>query len=372
MLSACGWCSSIKISTQLNTFNIENVTRESRAVAAVYLFVTGNLVAESLVIAAEALCGSTEGYEIKMITDGNLPTIPENISAQCKHMSFDCDHLEFEPQDILITGLMWPGVVERKLISEAKERGALTIVMYPDIAGTVEKFLIDGSALLPDYICVADKITYENLLLGGIPGELIIPIGSLYLDKIFQRYRSSEQISCESYIGYLSVPNANDFTMWGRSLGYNELDIARDLAAVCGHYEVGLRIRKHPKEFGSEKYNVAELQAVVVEDHKRCEIINFIAGCTAIVSSYSTALVIAKKMGKVAISYQPGCSNPARASLYKALGIPVINNPQELESALFLKGEPTGNRHKDHVFFNKDRAQETFIDFIKGVSACVS
>lgn len=337
--------------------------------AKIHLFVKGNLVAESLIIAAEALCTLAEGYEIRMITDGYLPALPDNVSTQCSRIAFNGAEINFNPADILITGLMWPGDAERKLISSAKAAGALTIIMYPDIAGTVEKFLVGGETLLTDYICVADKITYENLLLGGVPGEIIIPLGSLYLDKIIKMHRSNIPVDSGDAVGYLSVPNKNDFDAWERHLGYDELEIAADLAAVCGTRNTALRIRKHPKEYELDKYGAEAFTLSAIENHSDCSILEFIDGCSAIVSSYSTALVIAKKMGKLAISYQPNCVNPARASLYHALDIPVVTDCKRLEATLFAQNSSM-KVSRDYVLFNNDRAQEMFVDFIRGVSAC--
>lgn len=335
----------------------------------VYLFATGNLVAESMIIAARALEKLSDDCEINIITDDSFCIDLNDSLAKFKSIAVNRQPIEFNEGDILITGLMWPGIIERKLIYSAKSKKATTIILYQDIAGTAQKLFIDDKLLLPDYICVSDKITYENLLLAGIPGSKLAPIGSLYIDDIFNSYQN-KNISNNNIVAYLSVPNRNDFKMWGEDLGYDEVIIAEEIFEVCQELDHKLYIRKHPKEYQSNKYQTFHCETNCVEDYTASSIIDFIEKCSVIISTYSTALVIAKKIGKHTISFQPNCNSPARSELYRAMNIPILSDKKEVLKSIENYKNGTKARKSEYLFFNRNRAEDAFLDFIKEILIC--
>jgi hypothetical protein len=336
----------------------------------IYLFVTGNLVAESMIIAAKALEKLSNDCEINIITDDSFCIIFNYSLSRFNKIDISKQTIKFEKGDVLITGLMWPGITEQELINSAKSVNATTIILYQDIAGTAQKLFIGNELLLPDYICVSDKITYENLLLAGVPGCRLAPLGSLYIDEIFNSYQNKAPLPDNNVIGYLSVPNKNDFKMWGHDLGYDEIIVAEDIHDICQEINHKLCIRKHPKEYQSNKYQNLDSRITQVEDYTSSSIIEFIEKCSVIISTYSTALVIAKKIGKHTISYQPNCDTPVRSALYQAMNIPISNNKNDV-LRLMENYKNGGNiRKSEYLFFNRNRAADAFVDFIKEILIC--
>ena len=186
----------------------------------VFVFVTGNLVAESLLVAAREIKASNIDCSVQLLTDGAILAGDTDLVGDLKNIDLTCDEVKMSKEDILITGMMWPGHSERRLITLARKSGATPVVVLPDIAGNADKFKVDNGFFLPDYICVSDKCTYDNLVAAGIPSEIIIPTGSMYLDDIFRCYTPRATSCSELSVGYLSVPNKRDFSAWGRDFGF--------------------------------------------------------------------------------------------------------------------------------------------------------
>ncbi|WDE05711.1 hypothetical protein SG34_001895 [Thalassomonas viridans] len=335
----------------------------------VYFYITGNLAAETLILASDALKRANPELNIQLLTDGALPTLPEQLVTSTMVMhDLDNQDIGLSPGDVVITGMMWPGNDERKIFREAKENGALSVVLLPDISGDANKFCYRGELYLPDFICVSDKITYDNLVQLNIPKKKIVTVGSLYLDSLFKNYIPGEENKPQQNIGYLSVPNRKDFINWGCDYGFGEVEIAEDLVGISRNTGMDLLIRKHPKELSSAKYDHLENSHCQVTDHNAGSITAFIEKCDVVVSTYSTSLIIAMRMGRKAISYQPDCTSPVRGGIYERLGIPVATSYQELSVLINNSTSMEGGGSISDLLFNSDLSEGEFVNFINRVA----
>ncbi|KZX00370.1 hypothetical protein [Pseudoalteromonas luteoviolacea] len=332
----------------------------------VYFFVTGNLAAETLLIAANELKSKCPDLAVELLTDGVLPTLPNDfVSSKMKPHNI-AKEIGLKKGDIVITGMMWPGDKERAIFREARESKAKSIVLLQDISGDANKFMYQGELHLPDHICVSDTLTYENLINIGIPKNKVVSLGSLYLDNLFKEIEQESNNNNNKRIGYLTVPNLSDFKNWGSDYGYNEIEIGKELVELGGRLNMDLIIRKHPKELASDKYDYLGSSSIKCEvtSHKDASIIDFISSCDVVVSTYSTTLIIAKKMGKKVVSYQPTSNKPFRGDVYKRLGIPVTKSIEELYSHLLSSSFQQGKCDLDSVIFNYNHSGEKFSSFI--------
>lgn len=331
----------------------------------IVFYVTGNLVAENLLVAANAVARSHLKCEIEILIDDELLVqnqVSIDSSARINPLK---DNIDLDAGDMFITGMMWPGFKERRLIDHAKKKGAVSVVIFADICGDAKKFLSGPGCILPDFICVSDRFTYSNLLNSGIPRRLLVPAGSLYLDSLV-RENVYRQPDCQSVdIGYLSVPNKSDFLMWGREQHYCEVDIAKDVKEATCLIGAKLVVRKHPKERNSPKYSALEDDGLKVEEAEKMPIIGFIRRFSAVVSSYSTAILLAPMMNRRAISYQPHCRDPVRGLLYKEIGIPVVSSFEDLKRQLSDKDGDIKGKDLNKVLFNVRESEDYFISFVE-------
>ncbi|OCQ21249.1 hypothetical protein A7985_11520 [Pseudoalteromonas luteoviolacea] len=332
----------------------------------VYFFVTGNLAAETLLIAADELKSKFPELDIVLLTDGILPTLSSDfISSSLKEYDIS-NGIGLKEGDIVITGMMWPGDKERGIFREAKDAGAQSVVLLQDISGDAKKFMFQGILHLPDHICVSDLLTYENLLNIGIPKSKIVSLGSLYLDSLFKDFNKVNKCNHSKKIGYLTVPNKNDFKNWGSDYGYVETEVAEDLLRLSEQLNMDMVIRKHPKEHSSSKYDhlVSNSVSCEITSHTDASIIDFISSCDVVVSTYSTTLIIAQKMGKKTVSYQPTENKPFRFEVYERLGIPVTRSRDELYACLLDSRTDERGCPLDSVIFNYNHSSEKFSSFI--------
>lgn len=335
----------------------------------IYFYITGNLAAETLMLASDTLRKERADLDVYLMTDGLLPTVSdEHILSTLLTHDFDNQKMGLSRGDLVITGMMWPGNTERKIFNEAQQVGALSIVILPDIAGDAQKFFYNDRLYLPNYICVSDKITYNNLQEIGVPTNIIISIGSLYLDNLFKSCILVNENKKSLCIGYLSVPNRNDFINWGHDYGFNEVEIAEDLIEVGVQLGMNLLIRKHPKELHSKKYDFLQSEQCVVSSHDMASIIDFIEKCDVVVSTYSTSLIVAKRMGRKAICYQPYCKHPFRADIYENIGIPIVKYPELLCDAISESGPILLDNKINDLLYNSNNSNDMFVDFINGVT----
>jgi hypothetical protein len=328
----------------------------------IWIYISGNLAADSMVMLFDHLASKFPRHGYKLISDGFLPTLTEARKKQITTIDpFNTGEL-FTEGDLLLAGVMTPGNKERALIRQAKARKCRTIAFLNDLGGGARKFFEDGQMVLPNCIAVADLITYENLLKAGMPSFRLLKAGSIFLDSISVETNEDKKKPMRR-VGYLSVPNNDDGAVWGQDLGYSELGIAQDLAELgTGMKEYTLTIRKHPKESGSSKYNVLSAKNIFIEDHNLSSIEDFIFQHSVLISSYSTGLLVAAKLGRSAVSYQPGSANPVRAKLYSSLGIPVLTDKKALQGFMNEGGMTVPS--VDKALFNPGNALHTISSFL--------
>ena len=145
------------------------------------------------------------------------------------------------------------------------------------------------------------------------------------------------------------------------------MDIAHDLNQACDNVGARLTIRKHPKEYGSKKYDNLNMSNCMIQEHDAASIIQFIEEQSIVVSTYSTSLIIAKRMGCRTYSYQPNCHDPVRKDLYRALGVPIVSDSVDLMAILCDDVVLGVDYFSSHMFFNINQSAESFVSFIGGI-----
>lgn len=331
----------------------------------IWIYISGNLAAESLFMIGEKLTMEYPLVEISFISDGYFPTLDTYQKSKIICMDLETYTRRASKGDLLILGIMTPGSNERKLISISRNIQVFTIAILNDIGGSGTKFYEDNEIILPDLICVCDIVTRGNLITAGVPCDRLLELGSIYLDGI---PTACEDRRIRPYrlrsIGYLSVPNEMDQKYLDFDLGYTEELILGDLLKIVSEKaDVYLTIRDHPKENRIEMYQSIDMNNVKFERFDHCSISDYVLRHDLIVSSYSTGILVAAKLGVRCVSYQPKSKQPMRTKLYSALNIPVITNLDHLN--IFLREGFPPAKDIECVLFNPNSSLDVFVKVVK-------
>lgn len=293
------------------------------------LFCSGNLAAETIALVYAEL-STVPGCEVQILTDGKLYTHACRVAAP-REVNPELPEAWLGEADLFITGIRSPGDVERRWIRAARRLGVPALVVLSDIGNGATKFKDPGGWALPDVLAVPDQITWGNLKTAGIPEAILFPLGSPYLDEICERPLPCQPNS--NRITLFDLPNADDFSNMGISAPYTELQVVGGFTeSVAKLRDVRPVVRPHPKQRADPAYRASPFSERagtplhLLESLEEC-----IGASKIVVSTYSTCLLLAHRLGRHAVSYQPNTGhNAVRRDLYFATGIPIATSACEL------------------------------------------
>lgn len=300
-------------------------------------FVSGNLAAETMAIVI-ARVAKTQCHEVRIISDGYYPAVrvPTCHIIDALSPTAICEALA--GCDFLLTSIRSPGTCERLLVRCARDLGMKSLVVLADLGSGAQKFRESKTNVLPTSIAVSDEYTCALLRSQGIPSSVLAPIGSPYLDRVFAP-AAFRNISPEAptKLALLSLPNLLDFATWGTPYLYTEDQVATDcISLVNRNPRRLLDIRLHPKETVQRpKFAVPHSARVrTIDASPQLPITAFVCSHDAIISTYSTGLLVGGLLGAKAISYQPTPLAAVREGFYRHIGLPIARDVQQLEESL--------------------------------------
>jgi hypothetical protein len=296
-------------------------------------FASGNLAAATMRLVNNAV--TQKGWLLRAFTDGVLldaPGAAQNLRTV--DIAEACSWLR--DAALLVTSIRSPGDVEQSLIRIASQLGVPSLLVMADLGSGPQKLRDENHALvLPDAIAVADAVTWRIFVGSGVESARLQKVGSPYLDAL--RPVAANSLCSALEVCFFDVPSDSDFAIWGSNAPYSESYVRHSFAStICGIGGATAVIRPHPKQRDESAYFGVIGGAVRLEPTGpgRLSVEERIAHSKAVVSTYSTALLVARELGRPAISYQPGQGEVVRESLYRAAGIPVARSSQQLASLL--------------------------------------
>lgn len=317
------------------------------------LFVSGNLAAETMKLLAVELSARLPD-RVRLVTDGFL--LLEG-KGDLELTLVDPARAEqwLRPNDLLVSSIRSPGAVERQLIRAARKVGASSVIVLADLGTGPQKFRDAQGWALPDVISIADPLTLEAFVKAEIPEDTLYHGGSPYLDQLVKA-TVREQSGTASAL-FFDVPNREDFVGWQVEFTYDEVDATAGFRRACRRLGVNPLIRPHPKQR---------------RPHQRLtSLVDCLGSARLFVSTYSTALVVAKQHGKHAVSFQPG-QPQVRANVFAASGIPVAATEADLIRLMdlaFSGAEPS--RAETMPRYHEHRSGKAITDMIIGLAGWV-
>jgi hypothetical protein len=326
----------------------------------VALFVSGNLAAETVLLVHDFLVSRVE-FVPTLITDGYHPT--SVVRDDVLRWPSDAAKSAIAAADLLLTSIRSPGTVERAVLTYAKQVKTRQVVLLADLGTGPAKFCEDGGWVLPDVLAVADTTTEQIFLRAGIPEARLRRVGSPYLDS-FLNVEVLESSPAHD-LAFFSVPNALDFRIWGVEAPYQEadvLDVLREFVMISGHRAC---VRAHPKEL-TYLDDTQRWRGFAPESCLEVSTTEYVINHRAVISTYSTALLVARVLRRFSASLQPKIQQPVRSDLYEAWNIPIVQTAGGLLK-LFEAGAPIPARHSVPLY-NPGRALDAVANLLLEMS----
>lgn len=217
------------------------------------------------------------------------------------------------------------------LVREAKSLGIPTVCVLADIGFGAERFEGIDQVCMPDLICVSDPVTLQLCLDIGVPEERLFKSGSPYLDTMIGQ-RLPDGPAGTRRIGLL-LGTERLSPQKKRCSGRPERTLLEGVhSAVRAIEGMEMTVRLHPR--------IANDPSLVPEDaaldplYPRSTFFDFLTHHHQIIASMSTGLLVARILGRHALSFQPDRDRACRLEIFEAWGIPVVHHVDEVEAWL--------------------------------------
>lgn len=293
----------------------------------VVALISGNLAARTLFDYCKTL-EAHKNFKISYISDGAVySNIDFDIEGSVKIDDFKSSNL---PQaDLFLCSPKTPGALAAKLVKYYQEKNVPTIAICTDIGSGTFKY--GQFSTLPDVIAVSDAITFNCFIKSGICKTKLRLVGNPYLDAALIHLNSKKHILGKYDIGLLEVPNSWDWKNKNKPDYYNEREIKNKFMKICTTKNLNSTIRSHPRQ---AYFNKSDTQN---SSYKDDSIYSYILSHKLLVSTYSTALILARIAGKPAISIQPKKAPLVRKEIFSAVGVSIVDSYKSLENEIERK-----------------------------------
>ncbi len=296
---------------------------------------------------------------------------------------------EFQP-DIIITGSSPPSADEKISPEQffyacAKTQNIRTVAVLDAWERIFERFSVDNlfcEELVPDILCVMDKLAKQQLVGYGIDKDRIIITHNPYADRVVlaSKNKIREKISDDLSILFISQPLKENRSCvdWGYTQETLFSDLLLSIKNVYKNKNVRICIWQHPKERESQwkekdKLSVNNNIKIFLAKNKDLSLlgkVDFVA------SSHSTLMYEALYYGTPCLSLRIGSSNPMYL-VSDELGLSdIILNNSQLES--FLSNTDFSIRRKavlqkkhilekEEIFFSNGNGTNQVLDVIRNL-----
>jgi hypothetical protein len=222
----------------------------------------------------------------------------------------------------------------RRLVGVARQAGTPVVCVVADVGYGARKLDATDPATLPDRICVADPVTRGLLIRNGIPHALIRNVGSPQLDSLLPAEPPPPPLPQPPWrVGLLANPDGKRERLTDRNAVTDEGVLLAIHRALRGRHDVRLTVRTHPRQDPARIAEAFPLPEGARIDplEPRSTLPEFIASQHLVVGSYSMGLMIARLLGRPAVSFQPPRDDDGlRREIFAAWDVPVATEEAEL------------------------------------------
>jgi hypothetical protein len=316
---------------------------QGTAAGPIVVLANGNLNGRVPRLVADEL-SRTHGRVVRVISLRHLNPLTAWPDERTRPHAVDVEHVDkAEAERIVRTAAVfvlppfWDPYPSR-LVAVARKAGTPVVCVVADVGYGARKLDATDPAALPDRICVADPITRGLLLRNGIPVELIRNAGSPQLDSILPREPLPAPPSATPWrIGLLANPDGKREHLSDKHSRTDEGVLPAVHRALQSFPGARLTIRTHPRQDPARIREAFPLGDATRIDplEPRSTLPEFIAAQHLVVGSYSMGLMVARLLGRPAVSFQPRRTDDGlRREIFAAWDVPVAANEEELAAHL--------------------------------------
>lgn len=240
--------------------------------------------------------------------------------------------------DIIVTGTSWGNCIDKAFIKFGIENHIKVISIVEHWSNYRERFLINNTLTLPDYIVVNDSLAKDEAVKDGLPDEIIYVLGNPVLENKAKNCRvnfnrkkwlDDFKIPDTKIITFVSENYAQDFPVKSTYYhGFDEYQVIGDLLEAVKQ-EGHLIIKLHPAE-KPDKYDAYKSKNVTIVS--QTDVDALIAYSDFIVGMGSMLLIEAAFVRGDILSYRP---NDRKGFVGNKIGATyLVKNKQEMHDII--------------------------------------
>ena len=247
-------------------------------------------------------------YIASMLSDQLLSAIGDNIDI--------CDINKIPNLKLIITGTCSGYGIDKKLIEAGRAMKIPTVAIIEHWTLYHNRFRLNDTTLLPDYIFVNDRYALNGAILDGLPKKLLYAHGNPYLEKLGQkRLYPVDKTKFKEKLGFshnqimtfiseeLSFPKKSEGYR-----GFTEFEVLGDIISVVAGKGIDLIIKLHPEEMEG-KYDDYESLGGIVVAKDSLDFDSVVAHSDYIVGMDSMLLIEASLFRNDVLCYRPNAIN---------------------------------------------------------------
>lgn len=253
----------------------------------------------------------------------------------------------------------------RRLVAIAHRAGTPVVYVMADIGYGARKLDTVEPSDMPDLVCVADPVTRGLLVRHGVAPGIIRNVGSPYLDAVLADVNPPAASGSPLRIGLLANPDGlrEQLTSKGATEPEGVLPaLERVLRKLPGAH---LTVRLHPRQVASRVAEAFRLPTNAAFDATAppSTLASFVAAHHLIVGSYSMGLMVARLLGRPAISFQPVLDDDGiRREVFAAWDVPIADDNEALAVLIHDRlRQPQPQLDAASIFYNPGRSTDAIV-----------
>lgn len=239
----------------------------------------------------------------------------------------------------------------RRLAGVARRAGTPVVCVVGDLGYGEGRLGPADASECPDAICAPDPITRELLIRHGFDASLIHETGSPYFDTLLEAAALPPPPIGGLRVGVLANPNGLRQERRSRERFVPEGVVPAVDRVLAGYPGSRMTVRLHPRQDPTLVAQQFDLPGSASFDPLPpiSTFAEFVAAHHAIVGSYSSGLMVARLLGRPAISFQPPMGDEGlRREVFAAWDIPVVTDDASLAACLAERLQSPGRPLDPH------------------------
>lgn len=351
---------------------------ETRATAPILLLANGNLNGRVIRLVADEL-HREHACPVRVISATRLNPLtpwpderarPHAVEAEC------VDRVEAErllsSASVFVAPPFWDPW-PRRLMHLARRASTPTVCVVADVGYGERKLHPDDTAGLPDRIGVSDPVTKSLMIANGVDASALREFGSPYFDLLLARPPLPPPPGSAVRIGILANPNGMRERLTDRETLTAEGVLPAVHRVMHTYPRSRVTLRLHPRQDPASVDDAFDVpESTSVEPASQTPLTDFIATHHLIVGSYSMGLMVARLLGRPAVSYQPPVDDDRgiRREIFAAWNVPVATTEDELAAIIAERlREPGRPLDPERVLYRPGRSLPAIAEEILATQA---